>query len=244
MRNSVLKFDREEVIARARGYFQRASGMNTINPAHIAMLTEGEKVLLESRETISISAVVSSFEQWPAAKTVEDRFSLQGQELALGKAMVHCQAFEQISQEDIRRVYVYFLTIGEVMTGSERSVDQLFADTWGTALVDSARDTLRHMILREVEKEELDGLQLSESFGPGCFGMELFELRNFLRVADGGKIGVTLSGSGGMQPAKSCGGLFFLAGKDVRLPRMECRYCIGNSQGCYYCRNRALQEDE
>lgn len=236
MKNSVVNLDREQTIARARGYFQKASGMGTKNPAHIAMLLEGEEVLKGSKGTILIDAVLSSFEKWPAAHGLDDRFALQEEDLALGEITVHCKCFEQIPMADIRRVYVYFLTVGEVNTSSEKAVDQLFADTWGTALVDGARDMVRETILRAVREEDLQGYQLSQSFGPGFFGMDMSELQKLFRVADGTKIGISLNSVGALHPAKSCGGLFFLLKEECQLPDLDCRDCIGNQQGCQYCR--------
>ena len=156
--------------------------------------------------------------------------------LQLNDASLRCGAFGRIPGEAVKGTFVYLLTIGETDIEGEKDImTELYHDIWGTAYVESAMAVLRKDCLEGL----LDaGLYLSESFGPGYFGMNMDQGKLLFELVDGTSIGVEQKASGLLTPEKSCLGLVLVYDRDdIKMPRV-CEKCLGTRGGCRFCEKR------
>lgn len=158
---------------------------------------------------------------------------LDCERLCLGDIFLTCAAFSQIPAEAVKGAFVYLLTIGETDVEAEGSImTELYHDIWGTAYVESAVEVLREDCLMPLLEE---GGYLSESFGPGYYGMDMGESQKLFGLLSGVSIGVIQKESTLLVPEKSCLGLILVYDRnDIRLPHV-CEKCLGNQSGCRFC---------
>lgn len=178
-----------------------------------------------------------------AAVRFWDQPVIDGDKLQLDDAILSCGALGQIPKDAIKGVFVYLLTIGETDIEAEDNImTELYHDIWGTAYVESAMEVLRRDCLQPL----IEGREcyLSESFGPGYFGMAMEEGKKLFDLLREVSIGVTQKSSGLLTPEKSCLGLMFLYDRaDVAMPQ-ACEKCLGTRGGCMFCEKRSVKELE
>ncbi len=222
----------------AEGYFNAMCGFDSKDPQKAskikAMAKTGYEVRSKLRDVISIRAVIAPF----GSETV------RGRHFKIGPIDIECNAFEQIATDHIRNIYAYILTAGSFELDSDSVLDQFYADTWGTAYVDAGRDLLQVMI-RDQEKETAGDegkVFVTDSFGPGYYGMDLSQVEKFFELLDHGAIGVSLNSSVCMLPIKSCTGFFVTMDEDAGRFSDDCRSCLSRDKGCSFCRFRIKGE--
>ncbi len=86
--------------------------------------------------------------------------------------------------------------------------------------------------------ELAERLCLSDSFGPGYYGMKTQDTIKLLALLEGDAIGVTCRESGVMVPLKSCTGIYLVTDSTAPLPDLECETCLGNTGNCRLCNVR------
>ncbi len=164
---------------------------------------------------------------------------------------VKCRAFERIPKSAVCGMYFYVCTAGDVEecfsgnfaedfddTGcyADRDaigdMEKFYVDMWGGAYLDALRFSLEKELGNNAGRK---GLSLSESFGPGFYGMDISETENIAKILDFGSLGVQLDPSGGLRPAKSCCGLYLAVSDSYHSPGAECASCKGSSAGCRFC---------
>lgn len=167
-----------------------------------------------------------------------DEMSIDGNKLVVdcGEDIdICCEAFGLLDTETVRGVILYAVTVGDVLSEEGSALQRVFEDMWGTALTDSARILLRERFLEDTN--------LSDSFGPGYYGMRPEEMRKIGGLLDIGELGIEIRETGMMVPDKSCAGIYFDV-TDSYLPLPEaCVYCAGNDGGCRLCMHRAVETD-
>jgi hypothetical protein len=129
----------------------------------------------------------------------------------------------------LTKVIVYAVALHSVAAPAQDVARLFYADLWENAYVEAALCALRPVLAARV-----DGV-LSDSFGPGYYGMEVEEMKNLARVLDFGKIGAEVLETGTIKPSKSCAGIFFAVRDATRMPADACRDCIGDKAGCAFC---------
>ena len=172
-----------------------------------------------------------------------DEVSLQKDELQLGDESLRCSAFSHVPPEAVKGAFVYLLTIGETDTeGEEGIMAELYHDIWGTAYVESALGILRKDLLPSL----LDGCEgyLSESFGPGYYGMAMEEGTKLFSLLDGASVGVMQKKSGLLHPEKSCLGVILIYDRDGIRIGAGCAKCLGNRGGCRFCEKGLIKEQK
>lgn len=166
---------------------------------------------------------------------------LSGAGLRLQEKWIQCKAFERIKKDTVIGVYVYAVTIGD-MELSEKEKDasektalaeKLYKDMWGTACTDAARTVLRE----ELGKRSA----ISESFGPGFYGMGMEEMKTIDALLGFTCIGAKLR-SNMIIPEKSSAGLCFAVTEKYEPMGRQCLECIGNPRGCDFCEIRGTRE--
>ena len=167
---------------------------------------------------------------------------VEGDALQLDDVTLRCGVFGQIPRNVIKGAFVYLLTIGETDIEAEDYImTEIYHDIWGTAYVESALDVLR----RDCLEDQLDAdLYLSESFGPGYFGMAMEESRKLFSLLGEDTAGVIQKESGLLLPEKSCMGLLLVYNRPgIKVPA-ACEKCLGNKGGCQFCEKRTTKELE
>lgn len=233
MKNEIITFNEKDLFVRAKEHFVRICGFHSSEEKHRRMLTMGMEARSHGLSGIDIRAVVSSYD----AEVYRDhKVSIDGTEFT-------CTAFSRINDEMVKKIYAYLLTVGEcTYTETDDIMNQLFSDIWGTAYTEAARDLLQAYIVNDIEKEYPDRLKdslfLSETFGPGFYGMDVEQSKDLFRVLNAQSIGIQVRDSGIILPLKSCSGLFFVVTDPNVLPKPDCRECLGNVISCSFCRLR------
>ncbi len=156
-----------------------------------------------------------------------DEMELSGQTLEIAGTGLSCRAFEQISPDAVEGVYLYACCAGDYYLEDEPIMDQLYADIWGTAFTDA----VRLLIKKELEKDAA----LSDSFGPGFYGMELTELEKLAQLLDFDALGIEVRNSCVMVPVKSCAGIYFQTNENYRKMNRACESCYGTHTSCKLC---------
>jgi len=224
----------------AEKYFRTICGFDGADPAKKekinGLIQAGLEVRERIRPMIDIRAVVSSF----------DDARIDGTSIAAGGVRFSCSAFEQVDPDAVRRVFAFILTVGEMDLASASLIDLFYADAWGTAYADAGRDLLRMELAGSADpgsdegsdegRDEGRGRYISDSFGPGFYGMDLQQLEKFFVLLDAGSIGVRLTGSACMLPLKSCAGFYIMTDRPGALPPDGCRSCLSPGKSCSYCR--------
>jgi hypothetical protein len=184
-------------------------------------------------DKINVRAIIASFE-----KEV-----ICGKTINLNGIKFESNALEQINIHCIRKIYAYIITAGNVELQDTSVLNMFFADTWGTAYVDAGRDILKRIIRdyhledsSKIENGVKDRIFISDSFGPGFYGMDVIEVERFFKVLDGEKIGVKVTDSGFMLPLKSTTGFYIVVDDEEQLPGADCISCFSNIKGCQFCR--------
>jgi len=224
MTHRVISFEVDQAEPIARDYFLKYSGIETVNKKKERMMNRAEMVLNQIRGTLDLKAV--------CVRGRPDRFD--GTELVFFGQTFRCQAFEKIEKDTLQRVYAYALTTGTCATDSESILDQLYEDIWGTAFVDACRGLLREQLESEEQTNDPE-VKLSQSFGPGYYGMEVRQTILMGEILPMEAIDMRVKESGMMIPQKSCTGLLFVVPKTSELPPSACVECGINTAGCRFC---------
>lgn len=138
-----------------------------------------------------------------------------------------CNAFEMIDPSTVKGVYLYALSVGDFGYPEEPIMDQLYADIWGSSFTDAARI----LIKKQIEEES----KLSDSFGPGFYGMDVSEMSKLASILSFDKLEMELKNSRILLPLKSCAGLYFAVTDDYRKMNSECESCRGSHKSCVLC---------
>lgn len=162
-----------------------------------------------------------------AGYTFYEAPTLCGGSVLLDGVTLRCSALEQISPSTVHGAYVYAITAGDFSLPDRPVTEQLYADLWGSAMVEAARK----LLLEQLRSRS----PISDSFGPGYYGMRTTELRQFDRLIDFKQLGISVYKGQILLPQKSCAGLLFAVDEGYRKLRGACAACLGNHTSCQLC---------
>lgn len=231
MEEELITITLQEIFPPAERYFLKTAGLDKKNEKHSRMWTHALAIYDEISEKSAIKAVI----RYLTPDIV------RGRDLYFQGVSISSNAFERLGQNNINGAYFYLITAGDIQTDSEQVIDQLYADIWGTSLVDAARDMIRDYI-QSLDSKKGEGRVLSASFGPGYYGMGLAQTADFYRVIDFSTVKVKLSPGGMMIPQKSITGLYLSVNDQALLPADSCESCIGGASGCAFCNQRDVEK--
>ncbi|GAB1477219.1 hypothetical protein MASR2M70_20570 [Bacillota bacterium] len=233
-KTGIMPFEKElitisfqEIFPAAEQYFLKTAGLDKSNEKHNRMWTRALEIYEEMQAKWDINAVV----YYMAPEKV------RGRDIFFSGVIISCNGFEGLDYGLINGAYFYLITAGNAHTDSGQVIDQLYADIWGTSLVDAARDLIRDRI-QSKDNEKGEGRFLSPSFGPGYYGMELSHTSAIFRIIDPSTVNVMLSPGGMMIPQKSVTGLYLSIKDKGMMPPASCESCIGGASGCAFCNQR------
>lgn len=206
----------------AKEYFMISSGLNREGEKFERMRSGAMEVYELIQEQVNCKGQFAYFSK-DAGEMV-----LHGDTLQISDVRLECKAFEKVDLDTVEGVYAYVCTAGEYVLQEENLLRQVYADLWGNAYTDAIRELIRqylHMFA-----------PLSDSFGPGFYGMPLSEMDNLSKLLDFHQVGVSVRESMVLQPSKSCAGLYFRVNSDYHKLAGQCASCRGNHTSCRLCK--------
>lgn len=225
-----VEFNMVECCDRAQELFIEESGV----------AKEGEKYERMREAAFAIREELEDRVQVKGEYGFYERFELDGQKLTLfdseGSAItsVDCTAFEQLEPASLEGVYAYAVSAGDYYLEDRPIMDQLYADIWGTAFTDAIRAMLVEVIRNDCRKEDA-GFNTSDSFGPGFYGMDSFEMHKMPLIVDFEELGMEVKESGVILPLKSCAGILFRVNGSYEHLNSACELCYGSKKTCTLC---------
>lgn len=229
MQNKVITINKEYIAPIAKQYFSNICGFNRNEEKFKSKMNDALVVRDKIIDNINVRVVISSF----------DKEVISGNTITLEGIVFECNAIEQIRKESIIKIYAYVLTAGSMDIQDKPLVEMFYVDTWQTAYVDAGRDILNEMIRDSIYKDNTmneNEIFVSDSFGPGYYGMDVTQVKDFFKVLDCDEIDVKLTDSGLMLPLKSCIGFYIAVNDKKQLPAVGCKSCSSNIKGCQFCR--------
>lgn len=248
LNNEFVELNSSLIRERAEYHFIKICGFDR-NPVKFKkMLDRGMMALENIKNQLDLKVIVSEY----------SADALQGNQIKIEDKVFTAQALTQIKQLNVLKIYSYLMTSGNLeLVGTEDSLmDDFYKDTWGTAYIDGGRDLLIQWIRDENNrKQEIDnfegdddkkekGIVISDSFGPGFYGMDVSQVKDFFSFMDGEKLGIHLSSGGMMIPVKSIAGFFIVMKEGSKLPEAACQNCIMEMKGCGFCRMSRRTESQ
>lgn len=225
-RNKKFEYNTESCILKARTTFEEIAQIGGSE----VMREEAGRALEAIRPNINAKALCEFY----------DEFKLEGEYLTLRGShdtehILLCKAFAQIDPATVKSVCVFALTAGNCRYDGDRIMAQLFADYWGTAVVEAVKQELVRSLKRELAFQYAEDYLLSEFFGPGLYGMDLSQMRELPALCDFAKLGLSVSETGYLMPEKSVAGLIFIVNEDYKGLDEKCESCEGNTVSCNLC---------
>ena len=219
---------------------------------------EGDKYDRMRRDALRVREIIEPAINIKGACCFYDELELaasgvhDGQLLKVCGHEIRCTAFEQIDPSSVEGVYFYAVTAGDFSLPMHPDgrpdqshpdgrpdqppiMDQLYADIWGTAFTDAAREMLMDE-LRKADRGCLAADRLSDSFGPGFYGMDTGEMQKMPELVDFESIGMKVTESSMLLPLKSCAGILFKVNEKYTPLDGACELCLGNKRTCSLCR--------
>lgn len=232
MKNQVIIIPREKADSYAQEFFIKIAGLNITGEKCARMLSQGIYLKEIIKDKINIRAVVSSF---PGT-------AINGNVAILDGIKFECNALRRFNPKGIIRIYAFILTAGDFDDKVHSSaLDQLFMDVWGTSYVEAGLKVLKQLINQNIQNI-IDGSQSSDSgftildhFGPGYYGMEVNQIKQFFELLDGDSIGVKLENNSLMIPIKSYAGFYIAASDGTILLESDCESCRAEYKNCSFC---------
>ena len=142
-----------------------------------------------------------------------------------------------VANGDIDSAYLYAFGIKDI---DEKVLEEssLLEKYYVECLMIAATDVLRDWIRSYIERKHSvrHKKYVTDSFGPGFYGMEMEMTETLLALMNAEKAGVSYE-NGSMQPAMSVAGIYLVSKEDVFPVCRDCEDCIGQKSGCEFCKN-------
>ena len=223
MKNEILILDKESGRKIAEEYFAKICGFEKNKRISEKRIKKSMDLLQDIDEKLNIKVLVSEYEGGCINKD----------ELSLDDVTFKCDIFSKIQSEDVKKVYIYLMTIGEMDIEDAPMSKKIYYDIWQTSYLDMGRDLLKEYIM---EKQETQNIYVSESVAPGFFGIPGSDIEKFFEILDASKIDMKIIDKGAMLPHKSYAGLTIVTSKPVNIPKRDCEHCEARGKNCMYCR--------
>ena len=76
---------------------------------------------------------------------------------------------------------------------------------------------------------------MSDSFGPGFYGMDVAEMQKMPRMVDFAALDMSVKESSIILPLKSCAGILFAVNEKYVPINNACQFCLGSKKTCTLC---------
>lgn len=223
MKNHVIYLDKNLGKEPAEKAFRDMCGYNREKTVPLKIIERSLRSLDDVYHQIEISVLISEYEK-PC---------LDGTDMVLDGESFSCKALTQIPAGEIEKIYVYFLTAGEVNFSDASGLNSVYYDIWQNAYVDAGQEILRrHLQGLSCNRDKY----VSENFGPGYYGMAVSQVEKFFSILDADRINVKLLSGGFMYPIKSYAGFFLVTNSKQNFAEIDCSSCLSSGKTCVYCR--------
>jgi len=217
IKSDILELDKTKCCEIALELFMEESGCSKEGEKYDRMRKEAFQVLDVIKSGIDIKAIYSFY----------DELQFDGPVLTVEGREFRCTAFEQLDSEAIEGAYFYAVSAGDYYLEDKPIMQQLYADIWGTAFTDAIRRMLVDMLKQNHA--------VSDSFGPGFYGMDVIEMKKMPEMVDFGRLGMEVRDSCVILPLKSCAGILFKVNEKYRRLNSACELCYGSKKTCTLC---------
>lgn len=176
-----------------------------------------------------------------------DKMAIDDQIITIDGISIRCRILDKFSDRKISGGYLYIMTAPNTIE-YEKVSDQFYADTCQTAFLNVARNWLMSYLLDDFYMKHnpcKEKAYISESLGPGYYGMEMSSVQSMYQILQGQEIGITLLDSQMMEPVKSNIGIYLLSDQSFSETIRDCRNCLGTSKtSCMFCKKNMESESE
>jgi hypothetical protein len=223
MKNQIIHFDKVLGKELAEKAFRAMCGYSRTKNVPQKKIEKSLRSLDDVYNQLELNVLISEYE----------KNCIDGTEILLDGELFTCDALSQIPAEEIERIYIYLLTVGELTLSDVSMLNRVYYDIWQNSYIDVGQEILR---------QHLQGLScnadkfISDNFGPGYFGMDTSQLEQFFAILDGEKICVKLLDSGFMSPSKSYAGFFLVTNSRQDFVGSDCEHCMSSGKTCVYCK--------
>lgn len=222
--NSTIEFDKKQCCDRAQELFIKESGCGKDGAKYEKMRTNAFEIrkLIEPRIDVKCTY------------KIYNSFELKNETLIIENEQFNCTAFGQINPKSVDAVIFYAVTAGNYYLEDRPIMDQLYADIWGTAFTDA----MREIFMDEMKKN----YKISDSFGPGFYGMDVTEMKKMPKFVSFDSLGMEVKNSCVILPLKSCAGIIYIVNELYTKLDSACQLCYGNKKTCSLCsiRNNSI----
>lgn len=216
-----LHFDIERIEKDAEGYLRQFSEKGMREETRARWRSLGHDLKTAKDQALQPRALVLA---------TRELTLVGGQAFILGRRFT-CPAFAQIDPDHVSGALLYAACAGNFEMPEEAGEEAiLYMDLWGNACLEAVRGQLIERLQSQTA--------LSDSFGPGYYGMSMETMDQLVTLLGAGDIGMHSAKEGGLRPAKSCAGFYFSVDGDYRPLRAQCAACSGAAGGCAVCRFR------
>lgn len=223
MKNEILILDKEKGRKIAEEYFSKICGFEKNKRISEKRIKKSMDLLQDIDDQLNIKILISEYEG----------NCFLGTELNLDEITFKCDVFSQIQPDDVIKIYIYLLTVGDLDIQGVPMSKKIYYDIWQTAYMDMGRDLLDEYIK---EIQEVQNIYVSESFAPGFFGIPSNDIEKFSKILEPSKIDMQIVNSGSMIPQKSYAGFTIVTSKPLDIPKKDCKHCEARGVNCMYCR--------
>ena len=222
MTKETITFSQDKLLPFARAAFARSNRLEGGSSRQRRMSELSERVLEDIIDRLRPVAIVSAL----------DGDALRDDRILTGEFSFHCPLFSHFNPKQMRNIYAFMLTVGEIETSLHGITATVFSDIWATVFCDAAVDTLSDMF------------GASTVIYPGFYGFELSNMPQLSKFLDSGRIGISVrEPSCIMSPVKSCGGFMFDSENALPLPENDCENCSANKHWCIVCKNNEYSQN-
>lgn len=214
---NTIKFNKQNCFDRAQELFIRESGCGK----------EGSKYDRMRKSAFEIRELIEPLIDVKCTYEIYDSFELKNETLIIENQQFNCTAFGQINPKSIDAVIFYAVTAGDYYLEDRPIMDQLYADIWGTAFTDA----MREIFMDEMKKN----YEISDSFGPGFYGMDVSEMKKMPYLVSFDSLGMEVKNSCVILPLKSCAGMVYIVNELYTKLDSACQLCYGNKKTCSLC---------
>lgn len=233
MENIIFKYKEESLAETVDIYFDSMCGFTKEKPKAVAMKSQASELKKSILQQIQVRGIYSIYtnENLKDGKLIINGIDFSFQRLSI------------IEKSSVIKIIPYILTAGNYeLDDSHSMLDKFYADTYGTAYVDAGRDELKIELLEKAQKEisghERRDIFISDSIGPGFYGIDTSKVGDFFKILHGDKIGVKTNDYNVILPVKSCVGIFIIVDNPKLLPDYDCMSCTTKDINCTFCRRK------
>lgn len=254
----------QEIIADSERYFYKMCGFDRDLDGNRERVQEAKTVRDEYLDSLKLNLLISEYPASVICGE-EFQFPYHLDHLVPDSEylIIPCKVLGRLSTDIIQKVYLYAMCITEPEEAMKQIKGELlkefYLDTWMTAFIDAGRDWIKSYLTNQLEQEILGTVRtssyssltrgkkfhrsgekqrifLSDSFGPGFYGMEIEMVEDFFRLLPCERIGMSLK-HGTMFPAKSNVGIYLALTEESSLPSKDCKNCRSGGKSCEFCKN-------